>query len=83
VPVYFLKVNKDIQTEKLRKMDIACIDKCWYEIQEQKKFRYGIPAYTGPFRALVSSEVLSTPMDFVGNTDKENMGVHLCIYSSG
>jgi hypothetical protein len=24
-------------------MDIY-IDNCWYEIQEQKKFRYGIPA---------------------------------------
>jgi hypothetical protein len=28
------------------------IDKCRYEIQRKKKSRYGIPAYTGPFRAL-------------------------------
>jgi hypothetical protein len=37
-------------------MDIAHIDKCQYEIEEQKEvpvwFRCGIPAYTGPFRAL-------------------------------
>jgi hypothetical protein len=34
-------------------MDVEYIDKCQYEIQEQKKFRYGIPEYTDPFRALV------------------------------
>jgi hypothetical protein len=34
-------------------MDIVYIDKCRYEIQEQKKFRYGVPAYTGPFRTLI------------------------------
>jgi hypothetical protein len=33
-------------------MDIAYIDKCRYEIKGKKKFRYGIPAYTGPFRTL-------------------------------
>jgi hypothetical protein len=33
-------------------MDIVYTDKCRYEIQEQKKFRYGIPAYTRPFRAV-------------------------------
>jgi hypothetical protein len=31
------------------------IDKCRYEIQEQQ-FRYGIPAYTGPFPALYKCE---------------------------
>jgi hypothetical protein len=36
----------------IRKMDIVYIDKCWYEIQEKKKFWYGIPAYTDPFQAL-------------------------------
>jgi hypothetical protein len=29
------------------------IDKCRYEIQEQNKFRYDIPTYTGPFRTVV------------------------------
>jgi hypothetical protein len=28
------------------------IGKCRYEIQEQRKFRYGIPVYTGPLQAL-------------------------------
>jgi hypothetical protein len=40
-------------SEKLEKEKInGCtiyIDKCQYEIQERKKFRYGIPAYTGQF----------------------------------
>jgi hypothetical protein len=35
-------------------MDIIYTDKCLYEIKEQKKFRYGIPVYTGQFRALFS-----------------------------
>jgi hypothetical protein len=34
-------------------MDVVYIDKCLYEKQEQKKFRYGIPAYTAPSQALV------------------------------
>jgi hypothetical protein len=34
-------------------MYILPIYKFRYEIHEQKKFWYGIPAYTGPFRALV------------------------------
>jgi hypothetical protein len=29
--------NKDIPSEKWRKMDIVHIDKCRYEIQEQKE----------------------------------------------
>jgi hypothetical protein len=29
-------------------MDIAYIDKCRYEIEEENEFRYGIPAHTGP-----------------------------------
>jgi hypothetical protein len=34
-------------------MDIVCIDKCQYEIQEQKE----VPVwYTGPFRALVKTK---------------------------
>jgi hypothetical protein len=33
-------------------MDILYIVKYWYEIQEQKKFWYGAPVYTDPFRAL-------------------------------
>jgi hypothetical protein len=32
-------------------MYMVFIDKCRYEIQEQK-FRYGITVHTGPFRAL-------------------------------
>jgi hypothetical protein len=36
-------------------MDSAYIDKCQYEIREQKMFRYGIPGYTGPFRTLFLS----------------------------
>jgi hypothetical protein len=31
-------------------MDMVYINKCRYEIQE-KRFRYGIPVYTDPFRA--------------------------------
>jgi hypothetical protein len=30
-------------------MAIIYIDKCQYEIQEQKKFRYSMPVYTGQF----------------------------------
>jgi hypothetical protein len=37
-------------------MDIMCIDKYRYKIQEQKKFRYGIPAYTGAFKALYRTD---------------------------
>jgi hypothetical protein len=33
-------------------MDLVYIDKCRYEIPEQKVFRYGVPTYNGPFRAL-------------------------------
>jgi hypothetical protein len=36
---------------------------CWYEIQEGKKFRYGVPAYTGPFRAVRRS--LSVAAQFI------------------
>jgi hypothetical protein len=36
-------------------MDTAYIDKCQYEIWEQKMFRYGTPGYTGPFRTLFLS----------------------------
>jgi hypothetical protein len=47
VPVYFLNLNKDITSEKTgKKMDTVYIDKCRYEIQEQKE----VPVlYTGPF----------------------------------
>jgi hypothetical protein len=38
-------------------MDIVHIGKCRYEIQEQEKFRYGTPAYTGPFLALPASKL--------------------------
>jgi hypothetical protein len=31
------------------------VNKCRYDTQEQK-FRYGIPAYTGPFRTLAVCE---------------------------
>jgi hypothetical protein len=33
------------------------IDKCRYEIQEQKEVPYGIPAYTGPIRALSMTQL--------------------------
>jgi hypothetical protein len=33
-------------------MEILYTATCRYEIQEKKKFRHDIPAYTGPFRAL-------------------------------
>jgi hypothetical protein len=33
-------------------MAIIYIDKYQYEIQEQKKFRYSMPVYTGQFGAL-------------------------------
>jgi hypothetical protein len=31
---------------------VVYIGKLQYEIQEEKEVPYGIPAYTGPFRAL-------------------------------
>jgi hypothetical protein len=34
-------------------MDVVYVDKNWFEIEEQKKFLYGIPVHTSPFRALV------------------------------
>jgi hypothetical protein len=38
-------------------MDTVNINKCRYEIQEQKRdFRYGIPTYTGAFRTLLETE---------------------------
>jgi hypothetical protein len=51
VPAFFLKLKQGY-TE--RKMEKVYIDKCRYEIQE-KKFRYGIPAFTGPFRAIIET----------------------------
>jgi hypothetical protein len=33
-------------------MDKIHTGKCRYKIQEKKKFQYGIPAYTGPFKTL-------------------------------
>jgi hypothetical protein len=47
-------------------MDIVYIDK--YEIQEERKFRYGIPAYTGPFRALVEITVNKSKSQFLPET---------------
>jgi hypothetical protein len=35
-------------------MDIVYINKFRYEIQEEMKFRCGLPKYTGPFRALAT-----------------------------
>jgi hypothetical protein len=40
-------------------MDISYIDKCQYEIQKKKKFQCGIPAYTGPFQALLLTKQLT------------------------
>jgi hypothetical protein len=37
-------------------MDVANNDKCRYMVQEQNKFRYGVPAYTGTFRILQPDE---------------------------
>jgi hypothetical protein len=34
-----------------------------YEMWEQRKVHYGIPAYTGPFRALVCPEIVSNICD--------------------
>jgi hypothetical protein len=42
VPVYFLKAKKDISSENEEKVNGYSM--CRYKIQEQKKFRYDIPA---------------------------------------
>jgi hypothetical protein len=53
VPVYYLKVKQGYTIRKRWKkiygyrLLYTYIDKCRYETEEQKKFRYGIPAYFG------------------------------------
>jgi hypothetical protein len=57
VPVYFLKAKQGYAVRETgkRKIGIAHVDKCRYEIQERKEVpvNYGIPVHTDPFRALI------------------------------
>jgi hypothetical protein len=50
----FLKAKQGYTVKNKKKKDkgIGYIGKCRYEIQEQKKFRYGMPAHTCPLRTL-------------------------------
>jgi hypothetical protein len=43
-------VEENLSSEESLK-EKKYVDKCRYEIQEPKYVRYGIPAYTVPFRA--------------------------------
>jgi hypothetical protein len=50
-----LKAKQGYTIRKMEKdkTDVVYIGKCWYETQEPKKFQNDIPAYTGPFPALL------------------------------
>jgi hypothetical protein len=53
-PVYFLKAKQGYTVSKFKKViDYILISAGM--IFRNRKFRYGIPAYTGPFRALVTT----------------------------
>jgi uncharacterized membrane-anchored protein YitT (DUF2179 family) len=57
VPVYVLKAKQGYTVRKMEKYIwmVVYIDKCRYEIQEQKE----VPVwYTGPFRELLVSDMI-------------------------
>jgi hypothetical protein len=70
VPVYFLKRNKERSSENLKYLNGYIIFiSVRMKFRNKKKIRYGIPAYTGQFRALhshdiVKGKLLRKPLSF-------------------
>jgi len=58
----------------------VCIDEFRYEIQEQT-FRYSIPAYTGPFRALPEVSLQLMGRTFIVRTYRWNQVRGLWLHS--
>jgi hypothetical protein len=52
MPVYFVKRKKGYSVRKMEKKNGFCIAVLTGVSRNKEKLRYGIPAYTGPFRAL-------------------------------
>jgi hypothetical protein len=82
-----LKSETKIYCQKNGKiyMYVVSTDTYRYEIQEQKKIRYGIPAYTGPFRKLFLRQKICTRNHhlntfWVGAVSQQNI-IHGKIYS--
>jgi hypothetical protein len=52
VPAYFLKAKQEYTYRKLKKVHAFILISAGMKFSNEKKFRYGILAYTFPFRAL-------------------------------